>query len=119
MREKGLTDVHRRYVGTVTTKPDQLFYTEVYKLWQDRLKDLPDGAVLHYTIQPVGSQAAKYGQEQGGTIMGLQAVPQVCKFPHPSFETVLIPITHRVGFHRRMALQCRRHSRQRRRGRHG
>lgn len=100
------TDYKRRYVGTLTTKPSESFYNDIYHHWQTCLKELPEGAILHYTIQPVGSQAVKYGQEQGGgNIMNLQAVSQVCKFPifhnQPSFTT---DETSRVGLHSRMAV---------------
>lgn len=119
--------VRRRYVGTLTTKPDEDLYERVYETWQGIVKDLPEGAVLHYTIQPVGSKAVEYGRQQGGNVMNLQAEPQVCTFPLPmpllspisnSSPSMMLTIPNRVGIHSRMALTHRRPTPHIRRGHH-
>lgn len=40
---------------------------------------MPAGAVVHYTIFPVGSSSVQAGEDRGGNIMGIEKVPQTCK----------------------------------------
>ncbi|KAI9147046.1 FAD-dependent monooxygenase yanF [Paramyrothecium foliicola] len=71
-------EAKKRAICTVTTKVSQKLYDQVYESWVEACKKLPEGAVLHYTIQPVGTAAIRIGQEEGGNILGLEDVPQCC-----------------------------------------
>ncbi|KAJ3464807.1 hypothetical protein MRS44_009593 [Fusarium solani] len=67
-----------RSIGTVTTTVSENLYVEVYNAWNETVKDLPQGAVLHYTIQPIGAACIQAGKAKGGNVMGLQGTPQCC-----------------------------------------
>ncbi|OJJ72078.1 hypothetical protein ASPBRDRAFT_43473 [Aspergillus brasiliensis CBS 101740] len=76
----------KRTISTVTTRVSQELYEEVYNTWVDVCKTLPTGAVLHYTIQPMGTAGVQAGKDRGGNIMGLESVPQcwwvfTCEWP--------------------------------------
>ncbi|RMJ19360.1 hypothetical protein CDV36_000989 [Fusarium kuroshium] len=75
-----------RAIGTVTTTVSESLYVEVYNTWNETIKDLPAGAVLHYTIQPVGKACIQAGKAKGGNVMGLEETPQcwwvfTCEWP--------------------------------------
>ncbi|KAK2598780.1 hypothetical protein N8I77_012167 [Diaporthe amygdali] len=65
-----------RKIGTVTTKVSADLYDEVNRIWQSSNKKVPEGGMLHYTIQPLSSTSVKAGEEAGGNSMGLEKVPQ-------------------------------------------
>ncbi|KAJ3534208.1 hypothetical protein NM208_g7635 [Fusarium decemcellulare] len=65
-----------RTIGTITTKVSQDLYTDVYKAWLEISQTLPEGAVLHHTIQPIGTACIRAAENNGGNIMGLEEVPQ-------------------------------------------
>ncbi|KAF4991537.1 hypothetical protein FDECE_14011 [Fusarium decemcellulare] len=65
-----------RTIGTVTTKMSQDLYADVYKAWLEISQTLPEGAVLHHTIQPIGTACIRAAKNNGGNIMGLEEVPQ-------------------------------------------
>ncbi|KAH7328991.1 hypothetical protein B0I35DRAFT_418986 [Stachybotrys elegans] len=76
----------KRRIGSVTTKVSFDLYAQVYEAWTEITKTLPEGMVLHYTIQPVGEAGVEAGQVRGGSAMGLQKVPQcwwvfTCEWP--------------------------------------
>ncbi|KAF4462413.1 Bifunctional solanapyrone synthase [Fusarium albosuccineum] len=65
-----------RTIGTVTTKVSQDLYADVYKAWLEISQTLPEGAVLHHTIQPIGTACIRAAKNNGGNIMGLEEIPQ-------------------------------------------
>ncbi|CAH0050919.1 unnamed protein product [Clonostachys solani] len=67
----------KRYVGTLTTKFSEELYAVAYNAWREALKTLPEGVMLHYTIQPLGPDCVTAGEAKGGNIMGLEKVSQV------------------------------------------
>ncbi|KAL4804945.1 hypothetical protein BDV18DRAFT_161344 [Aspergillus unguis] len=69
-------DQKKRYVGTLATRCAQSIYADVHGAWRDALRIVPEGAVLHYTIQPVGTACVEHGHSRGGNILGLEKVPQ-------------------------------------------
>ncbi|PYI05444.1 6-hydroxy-D-nicotine oxidase [Aspergillus sclerotiicarbonarius CBS 121057] len=76
----------KRSICTVTTQASHDLYEEVYKAWVEVCKSLPTGAVLHYTIQPLGKAGVQAGKDRGENIMGLESVPQcwwvfTCEWP--------------------------------------
>lgn len=73
------TYIYRRKIGTLTTKLSSDLYNEVNEIWQEVSKKVPDGAMLHYTIQPLTTLAVQAGEDRGGNMLGLQKVPQCCK----------------------------------------
>ncbi|KAM6525794.1 hypothetical protein FALCPG4_011329 [Fusarium falciforme] len=80
-----------RAIGTVTTTVSESLYVEVYNAWIETIQDLPAGAVLHYTIQPVGMACIQAGKAKGGNVMGLQETPQcwwvfTCEWPKGECE---------------------------------
>lgn len=74
-----LTYTYRRKIGTLTTKISADLYNDVNKLWQEATKKVPEGAALHYTIQPLTTSAVQAGRDRGGNMLGLEKVPQNCK----------------------------------------
>ncbi|KAI1858520.1 uncharacterized protein JN550_012567 [Neoarthrinium moseri] len=68
-----------RKIATLTTKLSQELYDDVYKLWQGISKKIPDGAMLHYTIQPLSTHAVQAGEHRGANMLGLKKIPQTCK----------------------------------------
>ncbi|KAL2683385.1 hypothetical protein Neosp_007855 [[Neocosmospora] mangrovei] len=75
-----------RAIGTVTTTVSESLYVEVYNAWNETVKSLPAGAVLHYTIQLVGKACIQVGKAKGGNLMGLRETPQcwwvfTCEWP--------------------------------------
>ncbi|KAL2834783.1 6-hydroxy-D-nicotine oxidase [Aspergillus pseudoustus] len=67
----------KKHIGTLTTLPSETLYNEVNTAWREALDLLPKDAVLHYTIQPVGSACVREGEKKhGGNVFGLKAVPQ-------------------------------------------
>jgi hypothetical protein len=84
----------KRAVASVTTKFSQKLYDEVHLKWTEAVKKLPEGGLLYYTIQPVGTSAVQIGQERGGNILGLKNVPQcwwvfTCEWPQDCSEDAL------------------------------
>ncbi|KAL3461810.1 6-hydroxy-D-nicotine oxidase [Aspergillus heterothallicus] len=70
-------DEKKKYIGTVTTIHSEALYNDATNAWREALDMLPGDAVLHYTIQPVGSACVREGQKvNGGNILGLEAVAQ-------------------------------------------
>lgn len=70
---------YRRKVWTLTTGPSQSLYEDVYKVYKEVVEKIPDGAVLHCTVQPIGALGVKVGKDKGN-ILGLEGVPQSCKY---------------------------------------
>lgn len=68
-----------RYCGTITTRVSSELYEAAYLVQEEARKGVPEGGMLHFTIQPAGSACVKEGESRGGNCMGLEAVPQVCK----------------------------------------
>ncbi|KAK7737297.1 hypothetical protein SLS53_006600 [Cytospora paraplurivora] len=66
----------KRKIGTLTTKISADLYNEVNQLWQEATKKVPEGAMLHYTIQPLTTSAVQAGHDRGGNMLGLEKVPQ-------------------------------------------
>ncbi|KAI0482759.1 FAD-binding domain-containing protein [Xylariaceae sp. FL0804] len=66
----------KRTIGSVTTKVSADLYLQVHKAWQDVVSTLPEGMILHYTIQPVATAGVQAGEDRGGNAMGLEKVPQ-------------------------------------------
>ncbi|KAL6365689.1 hypothetical protein LRP88_01690 [Fusarium phalaenopsidis] len=80
-----------RSIVTVTTTVSESLYVEVYNAWNETVKDLPQGAVLHYTIQPIGTACIQAGKAKGGNLMGPQETPQcwwvfTCEWPKGECE---------------------------------
>ncbi|KAL3490398.1 hypothetical protein BJX62DRAFT_252037 [Aspergillus germanicus] len=69
-------DEKKKYVSTLTTTPSADLYNDAYNAWREALDMIPKDAVLHYTIQPVGSACVREGEKAGGNILGLAAVAQ-------------------------------------------
>ncbi|KAJ0415028.1 6-hydroxy-D-nicotine oxidase [Aspergillus carlsbadensis] len=69
-------DEKKKYVSTLTTAPSADLYDAAYNAWREALDMIPKDAVLHYTIQPVGSTCVREGEKGGGNILGLEAVSQ-------------------------------------------
>lgn len=80
---------HSRKLATISTKLSSELYSEITQAWQEASAKLPEGAVLHYTIQPVASSSVQAGEDRGGNIMGLEKVPQTCKL-HSSVKLGII-----------------------------
>lgn len=59
-------------------------YDEVNRCWQEAIKKVPEGGMLHYTVQPLASAAVQAGEDRGGNSMGLEKVPQCCMPLEPS-----------------------------------
>ncbi|KAL2816710.1 hypothetical protein BJX63DRAFT_419895 [Aspergillus granulosus] len=59
-------DAKKKYVSTLTTTPSQDLYSDTYHAWCKALGMLPKDAVLHYTIQSVGSSCVRRGESNGG-----------------------------------------------------
>ncbi|ROV99464.1 hypothetical protein VMCG_06301 [Cytospora schulzeri] len=66
----------KRKIGTLTTRLGSDLYNEVHELYQEVIKKVPQGAMLHYTIQPLSTLAVQAGEDRGGNMMGLEKVPQ-------------------------------------------
>ncbi|KAL4993138.1 hypothetical protein BDV10DRAFT_32957 [Aspergillus recurvatus] len=69
-------DEKKKHVSTLTTTPSADLYKDAYTAWREALDMIPKDAVLHYTIQPVGSACVREGERAGGNILGLEAVAQ-------------------------------------------
>ncbi|KAL2783765.1 6-hydroxy-D-nicotine oxidase [Aspergillus keveii] len=69
-------DEKKKYVRTLTTTPSADLYNDAYNAWRAALDTIPKDAVLHYTIQPVGSTCVREAEKAGGNILGLKAVAQ-------------------------------------------
>ncbi|RAL04565.1 FAD-binding oxidoreductase [Aspergillus ibericus CBS 121593] len=76
----------KRAISTITTKVSVELYEDVYTLWNGVRSTLPDGCILHYTIQPMSAAGVRAGEERGGNVLGLEGVGQVwwvftCEWP--------------------------------------
>ncbi|KAL4938597.1 hypothetical protein BDV06DRAFT_231653 [Aspergillus oleicola] len=76
----------KRYVGTLSTKHSEKLYADVYHAWQETLPTIPEGGVLHYTIQPLGTACVEKSESSGGNVMGLEGCAQcwwvfTCEWP--------------------------------------
>ncbi|PWY71806.1 6-hydroxy-D-nicotine oxidase [Aspergillus sclerotioniger CBS 115572] len=80
-------EAKKRAISTVTTRVSVALYEEVYKVWNEVKETLPEGCILHYTIQPMGENGVREGMHRGGNIMGLKGVEQcwwvfTCEWPN-------------------------------------
>lgn len=55
-------------------------YVEAHRAWKEEVEHLPKTVDLHWSIQPLSQTAVKAGKKRGGNILGLEEVPQSCKF---------------------------------------
>ncbi|KAL4961862.1 FAD-binding oxidoreductase [Aspergillus stella-maris] len=82
----------KRYVGTLSTKYSEDLYEDVYLAWQKSLPKIPDGVVLHYTIQPLGAACVEKSDSHGGNVLGLEICAQCwwvfsCEWPDQGFDS--------------------------------
>ncbi|KAL4790312.1 6-hydroxy-D-nicotine oxidase [Aspergillus venezuelensis] len=82
----------KRYVGTLSTKYSEDLYEDVYLAWRKALPKIPDGGVLHYTIQPLGAVCVEKSEDFGGNVLGLESCAQcwwvfTCEWPDQGFDS--------------------------------
>ncbi|RAH54226.1 hypothetical protein BO85DRAFT_452592 [Aspergillus piperis CBS 112811] len=61
---------NRRSICIDTTQVFKDLYQRVYEMWLEVCKIIPQGAVLHCTIQPMGTASIQTGKDQGGVSNG-------------------------------------------------